>query len=101
GPELGGFVRSLHEEHGVRFHMSQTLSEIGDRSVILKDGSHLEAELVVLGVGVRPNLQLAEEAGLSLDKGVLVDEYLRTSAEGIWAAGDIARWPDQFSGETI
>jgi NADPH-dependent 2,4-dienoyl-CoA reductase/sulfur reductase-like enzyme/nitrite reductase/ring-hydroxylating ferredoxin subunit len=101
GPELGGFVRTLHEEHGVRFHMGQTVGEIGDRSVTLKDGSRLEAELVVLGVGVRPNVQLAEAAGLSLDKGVLVDEYLRTSAEGIWAAGDIARWPDRFSGERI
>jgi NADPH-dependent 2,4-dienoyl-CoA reductase/sulfur reductase-like enzyme/nitrite reductase/ring-hydroxylating ferredoxin subunit len=101
GPDLGGFVRTLHEQHGVRFHLGQTLSEIGDRSVTLKDGNHLETELVVLGVGVRPNVQLAEEAGLSLDKGILVDEHLRTSVEGIWAAGDIARWPDRFSGERI
>ena len=101
GPELGGFVRSLHEQHGVRFNMGQTLTGIAEGSVTLKDGSRLEADLVVLGVGVRPNVQLAEEAGLSLDKGVLVDEYLRTSAEGIWAAGDIARWPDRYSGERI
>jgi len=101
GPELGGFVRTLHEEHGVRFHMGQTVGEIGERSVTLEGGSRLEAELVILGVGVRPNVQLAEEAGLSLDRGVQVDEYLRTSAEGIWAAGDIARWPDRYSGERI
>ncbi|HMI31349.1 MAG TPA: FAD-dependent oxidoreductase, partial [Candidatus Limnocylindrales bacterium] len=101
GPELGFFVRTLHEQHGVRFHMGQTAGEIGERSVTLEDGTSLEADLVVLGVGVRPNVQLAEEAGLSLDKGILVDDYLRTSAEGIWAAGDIARWPDPYSGERI
>ncbi len=101
GPGLGGFVRTLHEEHGVRFHLGQTLSEIREGSVTLKDGSRIDAELVVLGVGVRPNLDLAEKAGLTLDRGVLVDEHLRTSAEGIWAAGDIARWPDRYSGERI
>jgi NADPH-dependent 2,4-dienoyl-CoA reductase/sulfur reductase-like enzyme/nitrite reductase/ring-hydroxylating ferredoxin subunit len=101
GAELGGFVRSLHEEHGVHFHMGRTVSQIGERSVTLDDGSQLQAELVVFGVGVRPNVQLAERAGLAVDQGVLVDEYLRTSAEGIWAAGDIARWPDAYSGERI
>jgi NADPH-dependent 2,4-dienoyl-CoA reductase/sulfur reductase-like enzyme len=101
GAELGGFVRALHEEQGVRFHMGQTLSEIREGSVTLKDGSKLDADLVVVGVGVRPNLELAEKTGLVLDHGVLVDEYLRTSAEGIWAAGDIARWPDRYSGESI
>ena len=101
GAELGGFVRALHEEQGVRFHLGQTLSEIREGSVTLRDGSKLDAELVVLGVGVRPNIDLAEKAGLRIDRGVVVDECLRTSAEGIWAAGDIARWPDRYSGEAI
>jgi len=101
GPELGGFVRALHEQHGVHFHLGHTLVAIADHSVTLENGISLDADLVVLGVGVRPNVPLAEGAGLSLDRGVLVDEYLRTSAEGIWAAGDIARWPDRFSGARI
>jgi NADPH-dependent 2,4-dienoyl-CoA reductase/sulfur reductase-like enzyme len=101
GDELGGFVRALHEEHGVRFHMGRTVGEIAEKSVTLDDGDVIEAELVVLGVGVRPNVQLAEAAGLKVERGVVVDEQLRTSADGVWAAGDIARWPDRYTGQAI
>jgi NADPH-dependent 2,4-dienoyl-CoA reductase/sulfur reductase-like enzyme/nitrite reductase/ring-hydroxylating ferredoxin subunit len=101
GPELGSFVRTLHESHGVRFHLEQTVAAIETGSVTLNDGSRIEAELVVLGVGVRPSVQLAEAAGLAMNKGVVVNQYLETSAPGIWAAGDIARWPDAYSGQAI
>ncbi len=101
GPELGGFLRSLHEEHGVTFRLGRKPAAITATEVRLDDGSAEPADLVVMGVGVRPRLELAEKAGLTVDKGVVVDELLETSAPGIFAAGDIARWPDPWSGEAI
>jgi NADPH-dependent 2,4-dienoyl-CoA reductase/sulfur reductase-like enzyme/nitrite reductase/ring-hydroxylating ferredoxin subunit len=101
GREIGDFVRALHEEHGVHFHLENGVTAIGDDEVTLKSGGTLAANLVVIGVGVRPRLALADAAGLTIDKGVAVNEYMETSAPGIYAAGDIARWPDRISGATI
>jgi NADPH-dependent 2,4-dienoyl-CoA reductase/sulfur reductase-like enzyme/nitrite reductase/ring-hydroxylating ferredoxin subunit len=101
GPEFGDFVRAIHEEHGVEFRLEQTVETIDAQGVTLKDGSRIDAGLVVLGVGVRPRIQLAEGAGLAIDRGVTVDEYLETSQPGIFAAGDIARWPDPHTGAPI
>jgi NADPH-dependent 2,4-dienoyl-CoA reductase/sulfur reductase-like enzyme/nitrite reductase/ring-hydroxylating ferredoxin subunit len=92
GAEIGAFVRKLHEEHGVIFHLEDVATAIDERRVTLKSGKSLEAELVVAGVGVRPRLELAEKAGLAMDRGVLVDAFLETSAPGIYAAGDIEHW---------
>jgi NADPH-dependent 2,4-dienoyl-CoA reductase/sulfur reductase-like enzyme len=101
GPELGDFVRALHEQHGVIFHLEDKPSAIEDRRVRLESGGALETDLVVLGVGVRPRIELAEHAGAAIERGVLVNEYLETSVRGIFAAGDIARWPDPHTGEKI
>jgi apoptosis-inducing factor 3 len=101
GPELGSEVQKLHESHGVVFHLGTTVKRIAGNTVTLQNRKTLNADFLVVGVGVRPSVALAEKAGLSMDRGIAVDEYLETSAPGIFAAGDIARWPDLHSGERI
>jgi apoptosis-inducing factor 3 len=101
GPQLGDVVQAIHKEHGVIFHLGDTAGAIDGKRVVLKGGGVIEADLVVAGVGVRPRVELAEKAGLALDRGVVVDAHLQTTAPDVFAAGDIARWPDPHSGQNI
>ena len=101
GDEVGRFVLGLHQEKGVQFRLGRKPGRITADRVELDDGSTIDADLVVMGVGVRPRVQLAQDAGLKVDRGIVVDRSFRTSAAGIYACGDAARYPDPRSGELI
>ena len=100
GVGLGSFVQKLHEDHGVRFLLNTRPTAIRDDRIEIGGGGFVDAELVVLGVGVSPRTSLAGEAGMKLDDGIVVDEMLRTSASDVFAAGDVARCPELISGES-
>jgi 3-phenylpropionate/trans-cinnamate dioxygenase ferredoxin reductase subunit len=104
GPELGTFFRSLHEANGVRFRLPAPAAEIQGRSgrvtaVLTDAGEVLPADLVVTAVGAIPEVALAEAAGIRLRNGILTDASLRTSAPGVFAAGDVANAVHPFTGE--
>lgn len=102
GREIGQWVLDEHRKKGVVFHLGRTAKAYRDGAVVLDQGELVKADLVVLGLGVKPRTALAKAAGLKLDDkgGVLVDDRLR-AAEGVYAVGDIAAYPDQASGRTI
>ncbi len=96
GPQMADLFAGLHREHGVVLRTRTGVRELrGDhgrvRSVVLDDGSALDADVVVLGLGADPSTALAEQAGLAVERGVVVDAHLRSSAPGVAAAGDVAR----------
>jgi NADPH-dependent 2,4-dienoyl-CoA reductase/sulfur reductase-like enzyme/nitrite reductase/ring-hydroxylating ferredoxin subunit len=101
GPDLSSVVRAAHETRGVVFHLGRTAVRIDEKAVGFADGTSIDADLVLIGVGVRPSVALAETAPLVLDRGIAVDDQLRTSAPGIWAAGDAVRWPSKRYGQML
>jgi 3-phenylpropionate/trans-cinnamate dioxygenase ferredoxin reductase subunit len=95
GPEVAQNFLTLHARHGVTMHMSVEVAEITHvdhraTGVRLTDGRQIDADVVVVGVGISPNTALAEAAGLTIDNGIVVDEYLKSSAPDVFAAGDVA-----------
>jgi NADPH-dependent 2,4-dienoyl-CoA reductase/sulfur reductase-like enzyme/nitrite reductase/ring-hydroxylating ferredoxin subunit len=97
GAELGELVRGVHEQRGVRFHFGRTVQSIDGNAAILDDNTRINADIVIAGVGVRPNFDLAASAGILVDNGIVVNEFLETSVRDVFAAGDVARWPDAYS----
>jgi apoptosis-inducing factor 3 len=97
GSDLGALVRKVHEDKGVTFYLKRKVAAITDKQVTLDDGTMLHADVVVAGIGVKPNAALGEAAGLTMDRGIAVNEFLETSDPKIFAAGDVARFPDAHS----
>ena len=100
GDDIGHWIRGLHEAAGVVFHLGCKVEGWADGRLQLDSGT-IEADFVVVGAGVRPRTALAEAAGLDVDRGVVVDARLRTTAAGVYAVGDLARYPDAGSGALI
>ena len=97
GEQIGTWFADLHRSHGVTLRLGEGVERLEGEdgkvtTVVTSSGERLPADTVVIGVGIRPNTRLAEEAGLEVDNGIVVDEALRASAEGVYAAGDVANW---------
>src|SRR5438270_3300816 len=97
GADLGALIKRVHEERGVTFYLGRTVKALAGDAAVLDDGSRLDAGVVIAGIGVRPNLELGRNAGLAIDNGLAVNEFLETNVSGVFAAGDVARWPDAYS----
>jgi 3-phenylpropionate/trans-cinnamate dioxygenase ferredoxin reductase subunit len=104
-PEISTFFEDLHRSFGVTIRVNATAqSFIGDPEathIVLDDGTTLAADLFVVGIGLIPNVELAENAGLEVDNGIVVDEFARTSDPDILAAGDCTNHPSEFAGRRL
>jgi apoptosis-inducing factor 3 len=101
GPALGDFIRALHEEHGVVFHLGRPASGVERGGVVVEGGERVAADLIVAGVGVRPATALAEQVGFHIDNGILVNTHLETEHPDVFAIGDAARWPNPRGGGLV
>ena len=101
GTDVGRWIQQIHESHGVVFHMGQSRRVLHADAVEIGDGVRIPAAFVVAGIGVRPDTELAARAGLTVDKGIIVDAQLRTTARGVYAAGDAVRYPDPRGGGLV
>ena len=94
-------LQRLHERNGVRFRLSSVVAGFDGNSVALASGEKVTADFVLVGIGVRPRTNVAQSAGAAVEQGVIVDSFLETTVQGIYAAGDIAAYPDPVTGERI
>lgn len=105
-PQLSGFMQSYFEERGVTFALGESPSEFrGEDSrveaVALESGAELDCDLVVVGIGIRPAVELARDAGLEVGDGIVVDRFGETSGADVYAAGDVAAFPDPIFGDVL
>lgn len=102
-PEIAGFIQQEMLSYGVKIHTNKGVTAINPNSVKLNDGTVLKSDMVIMSIGVRPTLQLAKDAGLSIGEagGLLVNEYLQTSDEDIYAAGDMVEIQHRVSGKKV
>jgi 3-phenylpropionate/trans-cinnamate dioxygenase ferredoxin reductase component len=100
GPEMAAVFARLHVEHGVDLRCGVTVRAVRSDAVLLDDET-VPADLVVAGIGVTPDVDLARAAGLAVDNGIVVDEHLRSSAPDVWAAGDVANAYHPFAGRHV
>jgi NADPH-dependent 2,4-dienoyl-CoA reductase/sulfur reductase-like enzyme/nitrite reductase/ring-hydroxylating ferredoxin subunit len=101
GIALGEYIQKIHERNGVRFHLGCVASGFDSGSITIASGERIPADLVVVGIGVQPRTTLARSAGAEIDNGVIVDSSMQTTVPGIYAAGDIACYPDPISGQRL
>jgi|ERR1700733_308206 NADPH-dependent 2,4-dienoyl-CoA reductase/sulfur reductase-like enzyme/nitrite reductase/ring-hydroxylating ferredoxin subunit len=101
GRELSTLILETHVKKGVSLHLGSEVDQIEEEQILLRSGERVKADIVVVGIGVAPRLELAEATGLAIDRGVLVNSHLQTDDPNILSAGDIARWPDPHTGESI
>ncbi|WP_417723008.1 NAD(P)/FAD-dependent oxidoreductase, partial [Salipiger sp.] len=100
-PEMSERFRAMHQALGTELHLGNGVTEVTERGLLLADGTELPADLVLLAAGVRPNVELAQAAGLEVANGIVVDATLRTADPQIFALGDCAAFPDAASGQRV
>jgi apoptosis-inducing factor 3 len=101
GRQLSDLVLEAHARKGVRLHLGSKVAAVKSNRILLEGGRQIDADIVIIGIGVEPRVQLAHSAGLTLDRGILVNSRLQTNDPDIFAAGDIVRWPDPHTGKNI
>ena len=104
-PQISEYYLNLHESYGVKFHFNTSLETINEVSnsleVVCSDGTEVKADSVLIGAGVVPNIELAEEAGINCDNGIIVNEFGQTNFKYIYACGDCTNHPNKILNKNL